>query len=165
MRDFSSGIIHALVATTVIEVGIDVPNATVMVIEHAERFGLSQLHQLRGRVGRGTFPGQCFLVSDPGDEAGERLMVFSRTTDGFEIAQEDLRIRGQGDLFGARQHGRGGGFRFADVLGDQDLLGTAQTWARGTIDTDPHLEEPQNGQIRALLERQYGDRIRLFGVG
>lgn len=165
MRAFAGGEIQILVATTVIEVGIDVANATAMVIEHAERFGLSQLHQLRGRVGRGGAQGICFLVADTGGDAGERLRVFSQTNDGFEIAQEDLRIRGQGDLFGSQQHGRGSGFRFADVLGDQDLLLTAQQWARGTVDVDPSLSLPENQQIRQLLRRQYGDRMRMFGVG
>src|SRR5205807_4234489 len=105
MRRFRDREIDILVATTVIEVGIDVPNATVMLIEHPERFGLSQLHQLRGRVGRGGDESYCILLGDVSPEVAERLSVFTRTDDGFEIAREDLRLRGMGDLFGERQSG------------------------------------------------------------
>ena len=136
MRAFLAGGIHVLVATTVIEVGIDVPGATVMVIENAERFGLSQLHQLRGRVGRGERGGLCVVISDDAAES-ERLQVFARTSDGFEIAVADLRIRGQGDLFGAEQHGHRTEFRFADILEHGDLVGPARERARGLIDAEP----------------------------
>ena len=164
MRAFLAGGIQVLVATTVIEVGIDVPGATVMVIENAERFGLSQLHQLRGRVGRGERGGLCVVISDGAGES-ERLRVFARTSDGFEIAAADLRIRGQGDLFGAEQHGHGTGFRFADILEHGDLVAPARDRARGLIDADPELARDENALVRQLLERRYGERARLFGVG
>ena len=118
MRSFLAGDLDLVVATTVIEVGIDVSNATVMVIEHAERFGLSQLHQLRGRVGRGAAESHCIMIAEPGEEALERLRIFRDTSGGFEIARADLRIRGQGNLFGSQQH-REPLLRFAGLMPDQ----------------------------------------------
>ena len=179
MRAFQQGGIDVLVATTVIEVGIDVPNATMMVIENAERFGLSQLHQLRGRVGRGDEGGLCVVIAGSGGEgdteaddaadassaATARLAVFARTTDGFEIAAEDLRIRGQGDFFGAEQHGHGTELKFADILEHEDLIGPARDRARALIDADPQLAEAHHAVIRNHLDRRYGDRAQLFGVG
>ena len=180
MRGFQAGRIDVLVATTVVEVGIDVPNATVMVVENAERFGLSQLHQLRGRVGRGVEGGLCVVITGgerpgeasdrPGgdrarDPASARLAALARTTDGFEIAAEDLRIRGQGDFFGAEQHGHGTELRFADLLKHEDLIRPARERARALIDADPQLAAAANGPVRAHLDRRYGDRARLFGVG
>ncbi|MEX0979876.1 MAG: ATP-dependent DNA helicase RecG [Gemmatimonadota bacterium] len=165
MRDFLAGDIDILVATSVIEVGIDVPNASVMVIEHAERFGLSQLHQLRGRVGRGAARSVCVLVAEPGEVAAERLRIFTSTHDGFEIAQADLRIRGQGDLFGAQQHGRDPILRFADLARDEDLLVEARDRARELIERDPEMEHPENARVRHLLEGRYAERLKLFKVG
>ena len=165
MRAFLAGEVDVLVATTVIEVGIDVPNATVMVIEHAERFGLSQLHQLRGRVGRGADESHCFLISDPSDAADERLKVLRDTSDGFEVARADLRIRGQGDLFGSLQHGRDPVLRFADLMRDEDLLALAQREARGVIAADPDLEAPEHERIRAQLHGRYRDRLEMYAVG
>ena len=169
MRAFQAGELDVLVATTVVEVGIDVPNATVMVVENAERFGLSQLHQLRGRVGRGREGGLCVVIAagSAADEPGPtpRLEVFARTTDGFEIAAADLKIRGQGDFFGARQHGRGTELRFADIVKDEDLIRPARDRARALIDDDPQLAAAPHQVIRAQLERRYGDRTKLFGVG
>jgi len=164
MRAFLAGELDLLVATTVIEVGIDVPNASVMVIEHAERFGLSQLHQLRGRVGRGAAESHCVLIAEPGEEAAERLKVFSDTSDGFAVARADLRIRGQGDLFGAQQHGTPT-LRFADLLEDEDLLVTAQEAARALVHADPDLTRPEHAAVRAHLEARYGGRLEMFGVG
>jgi ATP-dependent DNA helicase RecG len=165
MRAFASGEVDVLVATTVIEVGIDVANASVMVVENAERFGLSQLHQLRGRVGRGADESYCVLISQPGEMAAERLKVFRSTSDGFAIAHADLRIRGQGDLFGEAQSGRDPILRFADLLRDEDLLYRAQTMARGVVELDPELEHPRNARIRGLLDTRWADRLRLFQVG
>jgi len=165
MRAFLAGEIDVLVATTVIEVGIDVPNATVMVIEHAERFGLSQLHQLRGRVGRGEGASYCILISEPGQGAYERLDVFRRTHDGFEIARADLRIRGQGDLFGSQQHGRDPVLRFADLMSDEDLLVVAQREARALIASDPELEAPEHERVRGQLQGRYRERLEMYAVG
>jgi len=164
MRAFLAGELDLLVATTVIEVGIDVPNASVMVIEHAERFGLSQLHQLRGRVGRGAAESHCILVAEPGEEAEERLKIFRDTSDGFAVARADLRIRGQGDLFGARQHGSPE-LRFADLLEDEDLLIQAQAVARDLVSRDPELALPEHEAVKAQLEARYRDRLDMFGVG
>ena len=163
MRDFQAGRIEVLVATTVVEVGIDVPNATVMVVENAERFGLSQLHQLRGRVGRGEEGGLCVVIT--GEPESERVAAFVRTTDGFEIASEDLRIRGQGDFFGAEQHGHSTELRFADLFKHEDLIRPARERARALIDVDPRLADPANAPVHAHLDRRYGERAKLFGVG
>ena len=165
MRRFQAGRIDLLVATTVVEVGIDVPNATVMVVENAERFGLSQLHQLRGRVGRGSEAGLFVMLAGGGAEAEERLQVLAKTADGFQIALEDLRLRGQGDVFGAEQHGHGTDFRFADLFEHRDLVRPAQERARAVVDRDPDLAREQNALLRALLDRRYGARATLFGVG
>ena len=165
MRSFLAGDIDVLVATTVIEVGIDVPNASVMLIEHAERFGLSQLHQLRGRVGRGAAESHCILVSEPGEGSLERLKVFRDTTDGFEVAKADLRIRGQGDLFGSQQHGKDPVLRFADLMADEDLLVVAQSDARALVTTDPELKRPEHERIRDHLRARYIHRLAMYGVG
>ena len=166
MRAFQRGEIDVLVATTVIEVGIDVPNATAMVIENAERFGLSQLHQLRGRIGRGDEGGLCVVIpGGEGETTTARLAAFARTSDGFEIAAEDLRIRGQGDFFGAEQHGRGTELKFADIVEHEDLIGPARDRARGMIDADPQLAGAAHQLVRNHLDRRYGDRAKLFGVG
>jgi ATP-dependent DNA helicase RecG len=161
MRALAAGELDVLVATTVIEVGIDVPNASVMVVEHAERFGLSQLHQLRGRVGRGAAESHCILISD---EGAERLGVLARTEDGFEIARADLRLRGMGDFFGARQHGLPA-FRFFDPERDDALLAQAREMARAVVRRDPELERDEHRRFRAVLERRYADRARLYEVG
>jgi ATP-dependent DNA helicase RecG len=161
MREFAAGEIDVLVATTVIEVGIDVPNATVMVVEHAERFGLSQLHQLRGRVGRGGEESFCVLINCA-PEATERLRLFAGTEDGFRIAEADMRLRGQGDLFGARQHGTPD-FRFARLEEDTALLSAAREEATRLIDADPLLTE--NAALRDRLIARFEEGMRLFGVG
>ncbi len=165
MHRFLAGEIQVLVATTVVEVGVDVPNATVMVVEHAERFGLSQLHQLRGRVGRGADDSYCVLIAEPGERAADRLAVLRKTQDGFKVAAEDLRIRGQGDLFGARQHGRGDILSFADLSVDEPLLVEAQRRARAVVERDPDLDAPDHGRIRTLLDTRYAERLQLFEVG
>lgn len=165
MRSFRDGGLDVVVATSVIEVGIDVPNATVMVIEHAERFGLSQLHQLRGRVGRGSAESICILVANPGEASRERLNVFCRTNDGFEIARADLQIRGQGDLFGAQQHGRDPLFRFADLSLDEGLLTRARELARAVVARDPELEHARHERIRSLLESRHVERLKMWRIG
>ena len=165
MRAFLAGEIDVLVTTTVIEVGIDVANASVMVIEHAERFGLAQLHQLRGRVGRGESRGYCVLIADAGQGAFERLEIFRKTTDGFEVARADLRIRGQGDLFGSQQHGKDPVLRFADLMADEDLLVEAQREARALTAADPELAKPENARILAQLRGRYRERLEMYGVG
>ena len=165
MRDFLAGDLDVLVATTVIEVGIDVPNASVMIIEHAERFGLSQLHQLRGRVGRGAAESHCILISEPGEDALERLRAFRQTSDGFEVAREDLRIRGQGDFFGSQQHGRDPALRFANLLADEDILVEVQQEARTIIAADPDLEHSEHIRIRQHLHARYKHRLDMYGVG
>lgn len=140
MRRFREGETAALVSTTVIEVGVDVPNASVMILHHAERFGLSQLHQLRGRIGRGGHKGYCILLTDGKSELGlEKLRVLERTSDGFEIAEADLQLRGPGDVLGAAQSGSAD-LRFADFLGDTLLLREARVLADRVIDEDPRLD-------------------------
>jgi ATP-dependent DNA helicase RecG len=161
MRAFAAHEIDILVATTVIEVGIDVPNATVMVVEHAERFGLSQLHQLRGRVGRGAEESYCVLINGAG-EATERLRLFAQTDDGFRIAEADMRLRGQGDLFGSRQHGVPD-FRFARLEDDAALLALAREEASRLIERDPRLAE--HPRLRDRVLARFDDGMRLFGVG
>jgi ATP-dependent DNA helicase RecG len=165
MRAFLAGELDVLVATTVIEVGIDVPNATVMVVEHAERFGLSQLHQLRGRVGRGAVESHCILVAEAGADAYERLKVLRDTADGFAVARADLAIRGQGDLFGSQQHGRELALRFADLMKDEDLLMQAQGAARRLVEADPEIRQAEHARVRAHLEARWADRLEMFGVG
>jgi ATP-dependent DNA helicase RecG len=164
MRAFRDGMIDVLVATTVIEVGIDVPNATVMLIEHPERFGLSQLHQLRGRVGRGAEQSYCILLGDYGAESAERLKIFARTEDGFEIASADLRIRGMGNLFGEEQSGLAT-FRIADPIRDEKLNIEARESAEKILAADPELSAPENEGIRKMLASRYSRALQLFRVG
>ena len=165
MRAFRDGEIDLVVSTSVVEVGIDVPNATVMVIEHAERFGLSQLHQLRGRVGRSDAQSVCILIAQPGEQARERLSVFCQTNDGFQIARADLHIRGQGDLFGAQQHGRDPLLCFADLRTDEPLLLRARQQARAMVARDPDLEAPEHLRVRSILETRHAERLRMWRVG
>jgi ATP-dependent DNA helicase RecG len=164
MRRFRDGEIDLLVATTVIEVGIDVPNATVMLIEHPERFGLSQLHQLRGRVGRGAAESFCILLGDVSPDAADRLSIFTRTEDGFEIANEDLRMRGMGDLFGERQSGVPT-FRVADPIRDQELNERAREAAEKLLEKDPGLDKPEHAGLRRVLGERYARSLELFRVG
>ena len=155
MAAFKAGELDALVSTTVIEVGVDVPNATVMVIENAERYGLSALHQLRGRVGRGAAESWCFLVSDhKGQATAERLRFLCRTQDGFEIAKFDLENRGPGDFFGSRQHGLPT-LRLADLSADTRILEAAQTSARELLATDPALKQPEHAALADQVDRLF----------
>ncbi len=152
MRAFQRGETKVLVATTVIEVGVDVPEAAIMVVEHAERFGLAQLHQLRGRVGRGTVPATCLLVyQEPlGAIAKQRLAIMRRTEDGFVIAEEDLRLRGAGEVLGTRQSGLPE-FHFVDLAAHHDLLTTAHDDVRLALQRDPELKSPRGTALRTLL--------------
>ena len=185
-RDFKVGLLHGrqedemkaavmdrfrkheldlLVCTSVIEVGIDVPNATLMVIEHAERFGLSQLHQLRGRVSRGEVAGSCVLFAEPsGEEGRQRLRAFLRTTDGFALAEEDVRLRGAGEFFGTRQHGLGE-LRIGDLIRDADLLTQARKDAFALVAGDSRLRRPEHALLRGAVLERYGRTMNLAEIG
>lgn len=164
MRAFRDGKIDVLVSTTVIEVGIDVPNATVMLVEHPERFGLSQLHQLRGRVGRGAEASYCILLGDVGEDAYSRLRIFVETDDGFEIARADLRLRGMGNLFGEEQSGEAT-FRIADPVRDEDLNMKARLAAEEMLERDPDLSTKLNSGVRKVLSERFSRALELFRVG
>ena len=165
MREFKAGALHILVSTTVIEVGIDVPNASVMLVEHAERFGLSQLHQLRGRVGRGPWKSYCILLSGAASEdARRRLDAMTATTDGFKIAEADLALRGPGDFFGTRQSGLPE-FRVADLLRDAAALEAARRDAVALIRDDPQLLAPEHRALRSALLQRWRGKLDLAGVG
>jgi ATP-dependent DNA helicase RecG len=155
LEEFRAGRIALLVSTTVVEVGIDVPNAAVLLVENAERFGLAQLHQLRGRVGRSPHPARCLLVASEGAAAG-RLRVLAAARDGLKIAEEDLRMRGPGEVFGASQHGFIG-FRIADPARDISLLARAREAARALVQADPRLELSGHVPLRRELERRGGE--------
>jgi ATP-dependent DNA helicase RecG len=160
MRDFKTGLIQMLVSTTVIEVGVDVPNATLMVIIHAERFGLSQLHQLRGRVGRGAAKSHCLLLNYGGSvDAMKRLDIMARSNDGFKIAEKDLEIRGPGEFFGTRQSGLPD-LKAANLLRDYKLLEIARKQAFSLIEKDPSLST--HPKLRRNLEDFWGKRLELF---
>ncbi len=155
MDEFRAGRIDVLVSTTVIEVGVDVPNATVMLVEDAHRFGLAQLHQLRGRVGRGEHPGEVWLISDPRSaDAKERITALLETDDGFELAERDLRLRGAGQLLGERQHGLPD-LRVADLVRDQDVIRAAREDAFELVDSDPRLTRPEHGPLLERLRRTF----------
>jgi len=165
MKDFSDGNIDALITTTVIEVGIDIPNATVMVVENAERFGLSQLHQLRGRIGRGGNKSYFIMISDSkGEAAMRRLNVLTESDDGFIIAQEDLKQRGYGDFFGRRQHGIPE-FKLADIIEDAHIAKDARSSAFKLTDEDPHLRKPENRLLRDRFMSSYSDRLKFIETG
>jgi len=165
MARFHAGLIDVLVATTVIEVGVDIPNASAMIVEQADRFGLAQLHQLRGRVGRGEHQAVCYLVADPATPEGqERLGVLAATGDGFEIAEKDLEIRGPGELFGIRQWGLPP-FNVADLMRDRELLALARRDAAEWIARSPRLDAPEEQLLRRRLMKTYGESLGLADVG
>lgn len=154
MSRFVNGEIHILVSTTVIEVGVDVPNAVIMVIENAERFGLSQLHQLRGRIGRGKYKSTCILITDAQNEAAlQRMKIMTSTTDGFKIADEDLKMRGPGDFFGSRQHGLPD-MKIA-MLTDTALLTEANRFAREIISDDPDFIKEENRNLGTAINEMF----------
>jgi len=164
MAAFAANEIKILVATTVIEVGIDVPNATIMLVEHAERFGLTQLHQLRGRVGRGREKSYCILVRRKlTDQADRRLAIMERTGDGFEIADEDLKMRGPGEFYGARQSGYVQ-YKIANMLSDGPLIRQARQAAFELVTDDPHLRNPQNQAIRKRFMAEYQQMLEIVNI-
>jgi ATP-dependent DNA helicase RecG len=159
MKRFVKGDTQIMVSTTVIEVGVDVPNASVMVIENAEKFGLSQLHQLRGRVGRGRDESFCILLtsSRPTSVAKERIMVMCSTNDGFVIAEKDLDLRGPGEIEGTRQSGELN-FKLANLIQDKELLQKARELAERIVEDDPQLETAANQQLKTFLQLQIGKK-------
>ncbi|MDT8300380.1 MAG: ATP-dependent DNA helicase RecG [Sedimentisphaerales bacterium] len=164
MSEFRKNKIHAIVSTVVIEVGVDVPNATIMVIEDADRFGLAQLHQLRGRIGRGQAKSYCFLFAETDSEtAKSRLEVMTRSNDGFEIAEHDLRLRGPGEMFSTRQHGLPD-LKIANIVDDFDLLVMARKNAFELVSQDPMLTEAEHKNIRQALLAKFGDALGLADV-
>ncbi len=165
MARFRDRELDVLVATTVVEVGVDVPGASVMVVEHPERFGLAQLHQLRGRIGRGGSRAYCLLMVE-GSEAAlpERLRFFAAVSDGFALAEKDMELRGPGELLGTRQHGLPD-LRIADLVRDRDVIGEARRDAFRLVELDPDLAQPQNGTVKRVLRERYGGRAELLRVG
>ena len=164
MEDFAAGEIQVLVSTTVIEVGVNVPNATVMMIENAERFGLAQLHQLRGRVGRGKAQSYCILVNCSKEKgAGDRLEILNQSNDGFYIASQDLKLRGPGDIFGIRQSGDLE-FRLADIFTDAALLKEASQEVNRILDQDPGLEAEEFAELKKRLDLDLGDRYEKLNL-
>lgn len=166
MRAFKDGQTHILVSTTVIEVGIDVANASVMLVEHAERFGLSQLHQLRGRVGRGPWKSYCILLRSGtlSAEARRRIDAMTETQDGFRIAEVDLELRGPGTFFGTRQSGLPE-FRVADLLRDGRVLEEARQEAFPLVAADPSLQRPEHRALREALLARWRGKLDLASVG
>jgi len=163
MSDFAAGRVRVLVATTVIEVGVDVPNATLLIVQHAERFGLAQLHQLRGRVGRGERPGRALLIADPTTPEGvQRLAILERSESGFEIAEEDLRIRGAGEWLGTRQAGHLPELRLADLVRHGDYLAAVRRAAARLLESDPELRGTPG--LRAAVERRWGARLAFGSI-
>jgi len=164
MQEFKKGKVHMLVATSVLEVGMDVSNACVMIIEHAERFGLSQLHQLRGRIGRGEHQSHCLLIADPKSEAAlMRIKAITKLTDGFAIAEEDLLIRGPGEFFGKRQSGLSE-LRIANPITQMHSLRAAREEAIKLLHHDPGLQEKQNLQIRKLVKQRFPEYEKLMAA-
>ena len=165
MDAFRSGDIQVLVCTSVVEVGVDVPNATLMTIESGHRFGLAQLHQLRGRISRGKFPGFCCVFGDPQTEdSRERLKAFVASSDGFELAETDFRLRGPGDIFGTRQHGLPP-LRIADLLLDRPVLEEARRDAQHVVTADPGLASEEHAKLRRMMVGRYGKALELGDVG
>jgi ATP-dependent DNA helicase RecG len=159
MEDFKAGAFDLLVSTTVIEVGVDIPKATVMVIENAERFGLAQLHQLRGRVGRGSLESYCVLIAgDTSKKTMNRLRIIEESTDGFYIAEKDLQLRGPGELRGVRQSGMPD-LKIGDLSKDTEIIEQTRELAKRILEADPYLDQPRN----ALLKRELQARAEAIG--
>ena len=161
MEEFKKGDIDILISTTVIEVGVDVPNANIMVIENAERFGLAQLHQLRGRVGRGEYQSYCILKYEgKGDTVKQRMKVMCDTNDGFIISEKDLELRGSGDFFGTMQHGLPE-FKIANLFEDMQILKSVQSLAMKILNDDPNLEKEENKLLKNLIKDKFMKRIEI----
>lgn len=159
MEEFKNGKIQLLISTTVIEVGVNVPNASIMVIENAERFGLAQLHQLRGRVGRGEYKSYCILKYEGNSEIiRQRMKVMTNTNDGFKIAEKDLELRGTGDFFGTKQHGIPD-FKIANLFEDMDTLKLAQKVAIHVMEEDSKLEQEKNILLKQMVKEKIGNQI------
>jgi ATP-dependent DNA helicase RecG len=165
MKRFRQREIDLLISTTVVEVGVDVPNATLLLVEQAERFGLAQLHQLRGRISRGAVPGECYLFADPTtDDARERLRLLTRVSDGFVLSEHDARLRGLGEFFGTRQHGVGE-LRLEDLAADRDLLRQARKDAFDMVAADAGLRRPEHTLLRQAMLARYGKTLELAEIG
>jgi ATP-dependent DNA helicase RecG len=164
MADFRRGRINVLVSTVVVEVGLDVPNATIMVVEGADRFGLAQLHQLRGRIGRAEAKSYCLLFTETENEAARsRLEIMTQSNDGFEIAEQDLKLRGPGEMFSTRQHGLPD-LKLANIVDDFELLAMARRYAFVLASEDPMLTKPQHKNIRQSLLDKFGSSLGLADV-
>jgi len=165
MTRFKNNELHILVSTTVIEVGIDVPNASLILIEHAERFGLAQLHQLRGRVGRSSYKSYCLLIADPSSQdAVRRVKAMERTNDGFEIAEEDLAIRGPGEFFGTRQAGMPD-LKVANLIKDAKLLEVAREEGFRIAEADPGLIKPEHQMLKKTLQEKWRQNLEMISIG
>jgi ATP-dependent DNA helicase RecG len=165
MESFRRGRTQVLVSTSVVEVGVDVPNATLMTIEGGERFGLAQLHQLRGRISRGSHAGYlCVFATPATDEAQRRLDAFTKSTDGFELAELDFQLRGPGDLFGTRQHGLPP-LRIADLARDAAVVEEARSDAQTLVTADPDLADPAYARLKKMVLVRYGQALELGDVG
>ena len=161
MMKFKEGEIDILIATTVIEVGVNVPNASIMVVENAERFGLAQLHQLRGRVGRGEYQSFCILKYEGKSETiQKRMKVMTDTNDGFIISEKDLELRGTGEFFGTKQHGMPE-FKIANLFEDMPILKEVQKLASQLIDEDPKLEKKENKLLKEMVKEKFHDRLEI----
>ena len=161
MNEFKEGKIDILISTTVIEVGVNVPNASVMVIQNAERFGLAALHQLRGRVGRGEYQSYCILkYQGKSDNIRQRMKIMQETNDGFLIAEKDLELRGSGEFFGTKQHGIPE-FKVANLFEDMDILKLAQNLAMRVLQKDPNLESEENLLLKKTINKKYSEKIQM----
>jgi ATP-dependent DNA helicase RecG len=165
MQKFKNKEYDVLISTTVIEVGIDVPDATVMIIQHAERFGLSALHQLRGRIGRSTKQSYAYLIGSSNSEnASKRLSIMTSTNNGFEIAEEDLKMRGPGEFMGTVQHGFPE-FKAGDLIKDADIIEFTKIYAAKIVEDDPTLSKESNTVLKALINKYFSNKIKLINVG